>query len=313
MRFAILRAEPFGQPHLPMLAAVGLLALVLVSMPPRASGQRGPDVVEEWSAQLLDSVEQKVQEAERASKISLQLRNPSGSGADVRLDVVSWPNAYTTILYEQAEAASILSASPAAELSTLPTRPLRVHDQSSLSAGIRRFGPMIVPILREHNVPEEMIAVVLIESRFNPAAQSPKGALGLWQLMPATARRFGLNPDGPFDERLDPVRSTRAAARYLSRLYRRWGDWHLVLASYNAGEARVERALLHAQAPTFDALVKQRLLPAETRSYVPSVVSAASTVRTLGIGSRAGRGLETFSLTAAPALTGAEKNSKEVN
>jgi hypothetical protein len=102
-------------------------------------------------------------------------------------------------------------------------------------------------------------AVAQVESGGNPQALSPKGARGLMQFMPETARRYGLRVDRQVDERLDPVKSQIAAARYLSDLYARFGDWRLALAAYNAGEGRVERAL--------------KLLPVETQHFVTKVTA----------------------------------------
>jgi len=121
-------------------------------------------------------------------------------------------------------------------------------------------------ILREEGLPESLIAVAQVESGMNPAALSPKGARGIWQLMPKTARNLGLVVDARRDDRLDPVKSTLAAARFLKMLYSRWGDWDLAFAAYNAGPGVVERA--GAESGSIEFLKR---LPAETREYVPRV------------------------------------------
>jgi soluble lytic murein transglycosylase-like protein len=139
---------------------------------------------------------------------------------------------------------------------------------------VEQLRPLVEPILRSEGIPPEMIAVLLVESAGNPLALSPKGARGLWQFMPETARRYGLRVDGERDERLDLVLSTRAAARYLRDLYRRFGDWPLALAAYNAGAVQVERAVARAGEADFWRLSAQRLLPQETRAYVPAVLGA---------------------------------------
>jgi hypothetical protein len=132
----------------------------------------------------------------------------------------------------------------------------------------------IARILVEERLPVEALAVALVESGFNPLALSPKGARGIWQLMPATARRYGLTVEAANDHRTDPEHATRAAARYLRDLHKRFGDWKLALAAYNAGEGRVQRAIERAGVRDFDELARRGLLPAETRNYVPAVLAA---------------------------------------
>lgn len=132
--------------------------------------------------------------------------------------------------------------------------------------------PIVEPILFREGVPEYLAAVILIESAGNPLALSPKGARGLWQLMPDTARRYGLRVDSRIDERVDAERSTRAAAQYLRDLYRQFGSWPLALAAYNAGEQRLQHAIERAGTSEFATLSSLRYIPNETRLYVPAVL-----------------------------------------
>jgi hypothetical protein len=145
-------------------------------------------------------------------------------------------------------------------------------------------------VFREEGVPVELLRIAQVESNWKPFALSPKGAFGLWQLMPVTARRYGLRVDAMGDDRADVVKSTRAAARYLRDLHLRFGDWALALAAYNAGEDAVQRAMERGASRDFWNLSGQKLLPAETRAYVPAVLAALDpfgTERTIVLGPKA--------------------------
>ena len=158
----------------------------------------------------------------------------------------------------------------------------RPHPRSSSDRGrsaaairLNLLLPVVEPILRNHGIPAELAAVILVESGGRATALSSKGARGLWQLMPETARRYGLRVNAVEDERLDLFMATAAAARYLHDLYAQFGDWKLSLAAYNAGEANVSSAILRAHTQDFDQLANRRMLPLETRNYVPSVLATA--------------------------------------
>jgi hypothetical protein len=129
--------------------------------------------------------------------------------------------------------------------------------------------PIIEPELARAGLPVELSGMVQVESGAQRFALSPRGARGLWQLMPDTARRYGLTVTAQRDDRLDAYKSTRAAARYLRTLYAQFGDWSLVFAAYNAGERTIRRAI--DRSGTTDFFQLKRLLPAETRGYVPAV------------------------------------------
>jgi len=136
---------------------------------------------------------------------------------------------------------------------------------------LRRSGRYVGPwrqILKEHGLPEDLVYLALIESGFSLRARSRAGAVGPWQFMEATARRIGLRVDRYLDERRDPIKSTRAAASYLSRLYEEFGDWHLALAAYNAGERRVRSAIQASGKKGYWAIARTNHLPNETRNYV---------------------------------------------
>jgi membrane-bound lytic murein transglycosylase B len=139
-------------------------------------------------------------------------------------------------------------------------------------ARVTELRPVLTPILHEEGIPDEIAALVLVESAGQPTALSPKGARGIWQFMPDTARRYGLAVTAARDERIDVAKSTRAAARYLHDLDQAFGDWQLAFAAYNAGERAVKRAMARTGHDDFSRV--DRALPEETRHYVPAVMRA---------------------------------------
>lgn len=153
---------------------------------------------------------------------------------------------------------------------------LRRTAAGTASSRIALLRPVLDPILHEAGIPTELAAVVLVESGGDPMALSPKGARGLWQLMPDTARRYGLIVNDTEDDRLDVERSTRAAAHYLSDLYSEFGSWPLALAAYNTGEQNLQVAIERSRSTDFAVLSSLGLLPLETRNYVPAVFAAVT-------------------------------------
>ncbi len=137
-----------------------------------------------------------------------------------------------------------------------------------------RYLPRIESILQKEGLPTELAYLPLIESGFRPHAVSPAKAVGLWQFIPDTGRRYGLRIDRFVDERRDPIKSTRAAARYLKDLYGMFGDWHLSLAAYNTGEGRISRLLSASDASDFWELSERGYLFRETEDYVPGFLAA---------------------------------------
>lgn len=139
-----------------------------------------------------------------------------------------------------------------------------------------RLMPRLRAAFAAEGVPPQLAWLAEVESTLNPAARSPTGARGLFQMMPATAKHLGLSTFLP-DERTDPEKSAHAAARYLKTLHARFGTWPLALAAYNAGEGRVARALAARHGDTFAQIAST--LPVETRMYVPKVCALVA-VRT---------------------------------
>ena len=140
-----------------------------------------------------------------------------------------------------------------------------------------RYLPMMRAILKEHGLPEDLVYLALIESGFSCQAYSRAHAVGPWQFIRGTGRRYGLVINYWVDERRDPVKATHAAARYLKDLHAEFGSWYLAAAAYNAGEAKIRRALKRYKADNFWSISQGRryYLKRETRQYVPKMIAAA--------------------------------------
>jgi peptidoglycan lytic transglycosylase D len=136
-----------------------------------------------------------------------------------------------------------------------------------------RYQEMIQTILREEGVPQELIYLAQAESGFHPLAVSRVGARGMWQFMGIRAKAYGLQRTWWVDERQDPEKSTRAAARHLKDLYNQFGDWYLAMAAYNSGPGTVQQAVRRTGYADFWELYRRNVLPKETRNYVPIIVA----------------------------------------
>lgn len=151
----------------------------------------------------------------------------------------------------------------------------RIKEKFSL--WLRRSGKyldMMKEILRTKDIPEDIAFLPLIESGFNPNAYSVARAVGPWQFIASTARRYGLKIDWWRDERRDPVKSTGAAADYLKDLYAMFGSWNLAMAAYNAGEGKILRALSRTKSDDYWVLLKTRYIKRETKEYIPRFIAA---------------------------------------
>jgi membrane-bound lytic murein transglycosylase D len=149
--------------------------------------------------------------------------------------------------------------------------------RSTMEVGLQRSGryrKMSEKIFKEERVPEDLIWLAQAESVWKPNALSRASAKGIWQFIPGTGQRFGLAQTQWIDQRSHPELSARAAARYLRFLHDYFaGDWMLAMAAYNSGEARVASAIARCGYADFWELFKRNLLPAETRNYVPIILS----------------------------------------
>jgi len=140
------------------------------------------------------------------------------------------------------------------------------------------YFPLFDEMLDRHNLPLELKYLAVVESALNPLAVSPSGAVGLWQFKINSGRMFDLEVNSYIDERMDPVKSTEAACKYLEYLYRIFGDWHLVMAAYNAGPGVVRNAIERADGETrFWHLYDY--LPEAAQNYVPAFIAAAYVIQ----------------------------------
>jgi membrane-bound lytic murein transglycosylase D len=156
---------------------------------------------------------------------------------------------------------------------------LKGYLEEGLSRGAR-YLPMIQEVFRAEGLPLDLAYVPLVESAFKPSALSRASARGMWQFMRPTAIENGLQHDWYIDERADPEKATRAAAKYLKSLYDKFGDWHLALASYNGGPGRVQRSMKRSGQEDFWTIsTGSRFLPRETRNYVPLILAAVIVAR----------------------------------
>jgi membrane-bound lytic murein transglycosylase D len=156
---------------------------------------------------------------------------------------------------------------------------LKGYLEDGLSRGAQ-YLPMIQEVFRAEGLPLDLAYVPLIESAFKPNALSKAKAKGIWQFMRGTGLENGLKHDWYIDERSDPEKATRAAAKYLKTLHGMFDDWHLALASYNGGPGRVQRAIKRSGRDDFWKLTaNKKYLPRETRDYVPLILAAVIIAR----------------------------------
>jgi len=136
-----------------------------------------------------------------------------------------------------------------------------------------KYREMIEKTFREEGVPQDLIYLAQAESGFQPLALSRTGARGIWQFMAGRASEYGMSRNWWLDERQDPAKATRAAARHLKDLYTQFGDWYLAMAAYNCGPGNVQAAVRRTGYADFWELYKRDVLPRETKNYVPIIVA----------------------------------------
>ena len=182
--------------------------------------------------------------------------------------------------FDAAEQMKALAPAPKPEAGTNAVPAQNPSFKLEQEIWVRRVRPLAWPkdaaefvlrlksIFTDERVPPELVWLAEVESGFKAGAESPAGALGMFQLMPATAKQYGLSL-WPFDERVQAEPSARAAAKYLRQLYGQFGDWRLAVAAYNCGEGRVQKSLSRYAAKSYERIATH--LPAETQMYVPKV------------------------------------------
>lgn len=153
----------------------------------------------------------------------------------------------------------------------------RYIQHSARVAGLARkseyYFPLFEDALARYDLPYELCYLAVIESALNPSVRSHAGAAGLWQFMPSTGKLYGLEINSLVDERLDPIRATDAACRFLKALYNTFGDWNLAIAAYNCGPGNINKAIHRSGKRDFWSIYPY--LPRETRSYLPLFIAAS--------------------------------------
>jgi len=137
-----------------------------------------------------------------------------------------------------------------------------------------RYLPMIKEEFAKAGLPLDLAYLPMIESGFNTTVSSRASAVGTWQFMRATGQNYGLTVNNYVDERRDPVKSTKAAAAYLSKLYKQFDSWHLAVAAYNAGEGKITRAMKQSDTDDFWEIAQSQYIHSETKLYVPQLIAA---------------------------------------
>jgi len=139
------------------------------------------------------------------------------------------------------------------------------------------FMPNLHELLGESDIPDTFLYMAMVESKFSANVKSNRNAAGLWQIMPSTAKKFHLEINKSVDERLDPIKSTKAAIKYLQYLHSRFGKWYLAAIAYNCGETKLARVIKKAGTDDLAVLIddKKKYLPAESRNYIRRIIIAA--------------------------------------
>ncbi len=172
------------------------------------------------------------------------------------------------------------------EASSLPSLKKELSNRYKVSHFLRvlkqghDYIPLLSSMLKEKDVPKIFLYLAMAESNFSPNVTSNKKATGLWQFMPSTARKFGLQIDDYIDERKDPVKSTKVAIEYLKYLHKEFGKWYLAAMAYNCGEGRLRKSIRKAGSDSLEVLLdeEKKYIPLQTREYIRKIITIASFV-----------------------------------
>jgi membrane-bound lytic murein transglycosylase D len=252
-----------------ILRNISLLFLLILSSSPLFASERAPGNDTAPVLQARSSIDISVEQ----SRVSEGQHDPEAQNAQPQKTDPSLP-----VLEKESTALIPYASNPVAAKAVDRNIALfaeRIKERFSiwlLRSG--KYLELMKEILKKKNIPEDIAFLPLIESGFNPNAYSVARAVGPWQFIASTGRRYGLKIDWWRDERKDPVKSTEAAADYLKDLYEMFGSWNLAMAAYNAGEGKILKALNRSKSDDYWALLSTRHIKNETKEYVPRFIAA---------------------------------------
>jgi membrane-bound lytic murein transglycosylase D len=216
--------------------------------------------------------EQQSQEAQQKSEPApIDLTNDATNGITPAADAGVAAKAQAEMKHTRSDLPLMMTDQVAGYITYFSGRGRGVFERAFARSG--RYHDMIVSTLKEEGVPEDLIYLAQAESGFHPLAVSRVGARGIWQFMASRGRGYGLHHNMWVDDRQDPEKSTRAAARHLKDLYNQFGDWYLAMAAYNSGPGTVQAAVKRTGYADFWELYRRNVLPKETRNYVPIIMA----------------------------------------
>jgi membrane-bound lytic murein transglycosylase D len=208
---------------------------------------------------------------QKSEPAPIDLTNDATNGVTPAADAGVKAKAQAEIKHTRSDLPLMMTDQVAGYITYFSGRGRGVFERAFARSG--RYHDMIVATLKEEGVPQDLIYLAQAESGFHPLAVSRVGARGIWQFMASRGRGYGLHHNMWVDDRQDPQKSTRAAARHLKDLYNQFGDWYLAMAAYNSGPGTVQAAVKRTGYADFWELYRRNVLPKETRNYVPIIMA----------------------------------------